>query len=91
MNNRFFFKYQNEKDGRQVVGIHQFGKMSRLVATYLNLSNTTDYTCHCFRRSSATMLIESDEDITSLRSWADRRHQMLLRNILKRLLIRRYK
>lgn len=65
--NRFFFKYQNGKGCRQVVGIHQFRKIPKMVATYLNLSNPTEYTGHCFRRSAATMLIDSGGDITSLK------------------------
>jgi len=36
---RFFFKYQNEKGCRQVVGIHQFRNMPKIVASYLNLPN----------------------------------------------------
>lgn len=68
MNNiRFFFKCQNGKGCKQVVGIHQFRKMPKIVATYLNLPNTTEYTGHCFRRSSATILVDSGGDITSLK------------------------
>lgn len=66
-NSRFFFKYQNGKGCRQVVGIHQFRKMPKVVATFLNLSNANEYTGHCFRRSSATMLVDSGGDITSLK------------------------
>lgn len=64
---RFFFKYQSGKGCRQVVGIHQFRKMPKIVATYLNLVNPTEYTGHCFRRSSATILVDSGADITSLK------------------------
>lgn len=64
---RFFFKCQNGRGCRQVVGIHQFRKMPQMVATYLNLANPTEYTGHCFRRSSATILVDSGADITSLK------------------------
>lgn len=66
-NSRFFFKYQNGKGCKQVVGIHQFRKMPKVVATHLNLPDPTEYTGHCFRRSSATMLVDSGGDITSLK------------------------
>lgn len=66
-NPRFFFKYQNGKGCRQVVGIHQFGKMPQIVAKYLNLPNPAEYTGHCFRRSSATILVDSGADLTSLK------------------------
>lgn len=64
---RFFFKHKNGRGYRQVVGIHQFRKMPKVVATYLNLPNPTEYTGHCFRRSSATMLVDAGGDITSLK------------------------
>lgn len=41
--------------------------MPKIVATYLNLINPTEYTGHCFRRSLATILVDSGADITSLK------------------------
>ena len=66
-NTRFFFKFNNGKAYKQVVGIHQFGKMPQLVAKFLNLPNHVEYTGHCFRRSSATILVDSGADLTTLK------------------------
>lgn len=65
--NRFFFKFNNGKACRQVVGIHHFGKMPQLVAIFLNLPNPELYTGHCFRRSSATILVDSGANLTTLK------------------------
>ena len=59
-NTRIFFKFNNGKAYKQVVGIHQFGKMPQLVAKFLNVPNHVEYTGYCFRRSSATILVDSD-------------------------------
>lgn len=64
---RFFFKYRDGRGYRQVVGVHQFGKMPEIVASYLNLPNPSDYTGHCFRRSSATMLVDAGANLTCLK------------------------
>lgn len=64
---RFFFKYSNGKGCRQVVGIHQFGKMPQIVAKFLNLPNADKYTGHCFRRSSATILVNAGADLIALK------------------------
>lgn len=64
---RFFFKYSNGKGCRQVVGVHQFGKMPKIVAKFLNLPNADEYTGHCFRRSSATILVNAGADLIALK------------------------
>lgn len=66
-NPRFFFKLKNGRGNRQVVGIHQFGKLPQTVATYLKLPNAKEYTGHCFRRSSATILVDTGADLTCLK------------------------
>lgn len=66
-NSRFFYKYYNGRSYRQVVGIHQFGKMPEIIATFLNLPNPKQYTGHCFRRSSATILVDNGADLTCLK------------------------
>lgn len=60
----FFVNYANGKCTVQNVGINKFGNMGKHIATYLNLPDPNLYTGHCFRRSSATMLIDADGDIT---------------------------
>lgn len=64
---RFFFKYTNGKGFKQAVGIHQFGKMPQIVATFLKLPDAKQYTGHCFRRSSATILVDNGADLTCLK------------------------
>ena len=41
--------------------------MPQVVAKFLNLPNPEEYTGHCFRRSSATILVDSGADLTSLK------------------------
>lgn len=41
--------------------------MPKEVAKYLNLQNPEQYTGHCYRRTSATMLVNAGGDITSLK------------------------
>ncbi|XP_031347063.1 uncharacterized protein LOC116173590 [Photinus pyralis] len=56
---RFFLNYQNGKCTKQPVGINKIGSIPKQVATFLKLNNPELYTGHCFRRSSATIPIES--------------------------------
>jgi len=49
------------------VGIHSFGSMPSKIAIFLKLENPTQYTGHCFRRSSATVLAGHGADITTLK------------------------
>lgn len=63
----FFLNYQKGKCTVQRIGINKFGIMGKVIATYLKLPNPELYTGHCFRRSSATILIDSGESITSLK------------------------
>jgi integrase len=64
---RFFLFYSNNKCTKQPVGIHSFGSMPVKIATFLNLENPAQYTGHCFRRSSATVLAGHGADITTLK------------------------
>lgn len=65
--NRFFFKYFNGKPAKQTIGIHKFGSMPREIATYLQLPHEKEYTGHCFRRTSATLLVNSGADLLTLK------------------------
>ena len=65
--NRFFLNYQNGKCTRQVVGINKFGRMATEIASFLKLPNPSEYTGHCFRRSSATILVNAGEDLLTLK------------------------
>ncbi|KAK5641228.1 hypothetical protein RI129_009775 [Pyrocoelia pectoralis] len=63
----FFNNYFHGKCTVQNVGINKFGSMGKTIATYLNLPNPHLYTGHCFRRSSATILVDAGGDITTLK------------------------
>lgn len=64
---RFFLKYQNGKCYKAVMGIHKIGSVAKDVALYLKIPNWKEYTGHCLRRTSATMLVDSGGDITTLK------------------------
>lgn len=59
--------YRKGKCTVQRVGIHSFAKMPSIVAEFLKLPNSTEYTGHCFRRSSASMAADSNVDLVSLK------------------------
>ena len=63
----FFVNYQNGKCTVQNVGVNKIGNMGKEIALYLNLPNSNLYTGHCFRRSSATLLVDAGGDITTLK------------------------
>lgn len=64
---RFFLNYQNTRCTRQPVGINKIGGIPKQVAQYLGLKDPTLYTGHCYRRSSATILVDAGGDITTLK------------------------
>lgn len=65
--NYFFLNYQKGKCTVQRVGINKIGSAGTRIAAYLKLPNPELYTGHCFRRSSATILVDTGEDMTSLK------------------------
>lgn len=65
---RFFFKYVKGKSIKQFVGIYKFGKIPQEIAVYLKLPNAKEYTGHCLRRSSATLLVNAGGEITMLKT-----------------------
>lgn len=65
--NRFFYKYTKGKCVNQVVGINKLGAMPSIVAKFLNLPDANQYTGHCFRRTSATLLADSGANITEVK------------------------
>lgn len=66
-NDRFFLLYKNNKCHKQNVGIHKIGAIPFEIASYLKLSNAKEYTGHCFRRSSVTLLADAGADITVIK------------------------
>ncbi|XP_031350487.1 uncharacterized protein LOC116176152 [Photinus pyralis] len=63
----FFLNFQKGKCTSQKIGINKFAKMPKDIATFLRLTNTDLYTGHCFRRTSATILIDAGGDIMALK------------------------
>lgn len=63
----FFLNYKNGKCTKQCIGVHKFGNVAKNVAKYLDLPIPDEYTGHCFRRSSATMLADAGADMLALK------------------------
>ncbi|KAJ8913759.1 hypothetical protein NQ315_002439 [Exocentrus adspersus] len=59
---RFFVRYEKSQCTVQAIG-----KIPQKVAEYLNLPNSTLYTGHCFRRTSASLLADSGASIDVLK------------------------
>lgn len=64
---RFFLTYRNGKCISSPVGLNTIGKMPMRIAEYLGLERASNYTGHCFRRSSATMLANQGGDMLLLK------------------------
>lgn len=64
---RFFLNYQKGKCYKQVIGKNKISGMPKQIAKYLNLPNCEQYTGHCYRRTSATLLADSGANLTTLK------------------------
>lgn len=64
---RFFFNYKNCKCTKQVIGRHKIAQMPKIIATYLELPHPEQFTGHCFRRSSATILADTGANLITLK------------------------
>lgn len=64
---KFFINYRLRKCTVQPVGINTFYKIPKTIAKFLNLENAENYTGHCFRRSSVTMLANAGVDLVTLK------------------------
>lgn len=65
--NRLFVQYRDKKCTIQPVGINSISKVPMTVAEYLKKENVREYTSHCMRRSSATLLVDGGADILTLK------------------------
>lgn len=65
--NKLFLFYRGGKCSCQPVGINTFGKFPMEIAKYLDLPDVSQYTGHCFRRSSATILANTGVSITAVK------------------------
>lgn len=64
---RLFLSYRQGKCSIQPVGIHTFGKIPKMIASYLGLAEPILYTGHCLRRTSATLLVDAGGDLATLK------------------------
>lgn len=65
--NRFFVQYQQGTCTRQFIGKNEISDVPKTVAAYLNLDNPSEYTGHCFRRSSATTLSNAGVNLSMVK------------------------
>ncbi|RZC34103.1 Phage integrase domain containing protein [Asbolus verrucosus] len=65
---RLFISYRNKKCTVQPVGVNTFSKFPQKIAQFIGLQNPEEYTGHSFRRSSATLLLDSGADITVVKT-----------------------
>lgn len=65
--NRFFLGYRNGKCMKQVMGINIIGAVPRTIAQFLKLASPNEFTGHCFRRSSASILADTGVDVSILK------------------------
>ncbi|XP_074034709.1 uncharacterized protein [Leptinotarsa decemlineata] len=64
---RFFLSFRQNKCTSQPIGKNMFGKIPSKIAMYLGLPNSSSYTGHCLRRTSATALANAGATMTNLK------------------------
>lgn len=64
---RLFVRYNLGRCSAQNVGHHTIGAIPYKIASYLGLENPKQYTGHCFRRSSTTLLADSGADLLTIK------------------------
>jgi integrase len=64
---RFFLTYRGGKCTQQPVRVNTIGGIPKKIATALGLSEPANYTGHCFRRSSASLLADAGADMHTLK------------------------
>lgn len=64
---RFFPPYRQGKCNRQPVGINTFGYLPHQITLFLKLDHHKEYTGHCFRRSSSSLLADSGADLLTVK------------------------
>ncbi|KAK4886064.1 hypothetical protein RN001_002335 [Aquatica leii] len=64
---RFFLQLRHGKLTKQPYGHNSIAQLPKKIASYLQLNNVNTYTGHCFRRTSATLLVNSGGDIINLK------------------------
>lgn len=56
---RFFLTYRNSRCTAQPAGKNMIGGVPKIVAKFLKLEHANEYTGHCLRRTSSTLLVEA--------------------------------
>lgn len=64
---RFFLAYRNNRCTVQPVGKNTIGSVPTIIARYLKLDNAKEYTGHCLRRTSSTLLVEAGASFETLK------------------------
>jgi hypothetical protein len=64
---RFFINYKKGRCTVQPVGINTFGGLPSKIAIFLELPSAKEYTGHCFRRTSASLLANAGADISVIK------------------------
>ena len=64
---RFFLTYRNGYCINCPMGINMIGKVPKIIAAFLKLSDPEHFTGHCFRRSSATHIANSGGDLLTIK------------------------
>jgi hypothetical protein len=59
---RFFISYKKGRCTVQPVGINTFGGLPSKIAIFLEHPSAKEYTRHCFRRTSASLLANAGAD-----------------------------
>lgn len=80
--NRLFLKYSKSKFVNQGNGINIVTKMPSEIANYFKLPNKNVFSGHCFRRTSATLLVNGEGDLIQLKNMVGGKAVMWLKDIL---------
>jgi integrase len=64
---RFFVGYRGGNCIKLPVGINTFSAMPKKIANFLNLPQAQEYTGHCFRRSSTSLLANTGADLLTIK------------------------
>jgi integrase len=64
---RFFINYKKGRCTVQPVGINTFGGLPSKIANFLELPSAKEYTGHCFRRTSASLLANAGADMSVIK------------------------
>jgi integrase len=64
---RLFINYQKGECMVQQVGIKKVAKIPQMIAKFLKISDASLLTGHCWRRTSATLLVDGEAYLLSLK------------------------